>query len=117
MFLRYLAGPYSEPAESSLLHHILYSDIHFHLTSSRLDVYLTSGLPLSVFGLIFCVFFVLLIPYIFLYSVYWSTNALNNIQHNVIYDKYHHYMFRHWSAIFREPTNTKNHKYNTPLQV
>ena len=26
-------------------------------------------------------------------------------------------MFRHRSAIFRESANTKDHKYNTPLQV
>jgi hypothetical protein len=90
MFLRYIAGPYSEPAESSLLHHILYSDTHFLLTSSRLDFYLTSGLPFSVFGLIFCAFFVLLVPCIFVYSVCWPTNALHNIQRNVIYDKYRH---------------------------
>jgi len=27
------------------------------------------------------------------------------------------YMFWHWSAIFREPTKTKEHKSNTPFQV
>ena len=36
---------------------------------------------------------------------------------NTVLGKYGHYMFRHWSAIFRESVNTKGHKTDAPHQV
>jgi hypothetical protein len=41
-------------------------------------------------------------------------NEIQIIKHN---SWYHHYTFQHRNAIFSESTNTKDHKYNTTLQV
>jgi len=34
-----------------------------------------------------------------------------------MHDKYHHYIFRHWGAIFRKSTDTGYHKSNITLQI